>query len=178
MCDNETEHLLSVDQLRVLSDPVRLRILEELCRSERSVQGLKESLAPDLPSNLYYHVDRLLEAGLIKLERSKQRRGATEKYYRAVASRFSAGVRLGVGEHLSEAVRASFSGVMSRLAKELQSERQPRPIVTQLTIRTSRAESEKLRTELEQWIARAAAADGKGSKEVITLQVWLDDSDA
>ena len=175
VCNTASEHSLTREQLRVLNEPVRVRILEELCQEPMSVQDLREVLEGDLPSNLYYHVDKLLDAGLIRLEHTEQRRGATEKYYRAIASRFSAGAILGPGVELSEAVRSSFESVMSRLGRALDKDQPDEPIVTQMRIRTTAAKARKLRERLKAWIADAAAADGKGDTELITLQVLFDD---
>jgi DNA-binding transcriptional ArsR family regulator len=78
---------LDREQLRLLSDPLRQRIVKLLAQKEMSTTELSETL-PDAPSNLYYHVDRLRDAGLITLIRSEPRRGTIEKYYAAVAKCF------------------------------------------------------------------------------------------
>lgn len=46
------------------------------------------------PTRLYHHVAALERVGLIRLARTRQRRGAFEKYYLAVARTFSADSRL------------------------------------------------------------------------------------
>ena len=40
------------------------------------------------PTKLYHHVDTLEAAGLIKLVKTKRKRGTVEKYFEAVAERF------------------------------------------------------------------------------------------
>lgn len=79
--------LTDLDQLKVVADPLRQRILVALCERERTTAQLAEAIDA-APSNLYYHVNRLRDAGLIELVRTQPKRGAVEKYYRAVAQRY------------------------------------------------------------------------------------------
>ena len=78
--------------MKVLADPLRIRILELFCeeRTTKQVAGILEQP----PTRLYHHVSALERVGLIRLARTQQRRGALEKYYLAVARTFSADSRL------------------------------------------------------------------------------------
>ena len=78
--------------MKVLADPLRIRILELLCE-ERTTKQVAEILRQP-PTRLYHHVAALERVGLIRLARTRQRRGALEKYYLAVAKTFSADSRL------------------------------------------------------------------------------------
>jgi DNA-binding transcriptional ArsR family regulator len=84
--------LTDLDQMKVLADPLRIRILELLCE-ERTTKQVAEILRQP-PTRLYHHVAALERVGLIRLARTRQRRGALEKYYLAVARTFSADSRL------------------------------------------------------------------------------------
>jgi len=88
----EIHRLTGLDQMKVLADPLRIRILELLCE-ERTAKQVAEILGQP-PTRLYHHVAALERVGLIRLARTRQRRGATEKYYLAVARTFSADSRL------------------------------------------------------------------------------------
>ncbi len=74
--------------MKILADPLRIRILELFCeeRTTKQVAGILEQP----PTRLYHHVSALERVGLIRLTRTQQRRGALEKYYLAVAKTFSA----------------------------------------------------------------------------------------
>ena len=71
------------EQLKALGHPLRLRVLEILGESEEELTNreLAVQLGVD-PGHLHFHVRMLLNAGLIELGQSGQRR---EKPYRAVA---------------------------------------------------------------------------------------------
>jgi DNA-binding transcriptional ArsR family regulator len=76
------------ETIRVIADPVRLRLLELLRQQPRTVTELAELL--DVPrTRLYYHVRLLEEHGLITVDDTRIVSGITEKRYRVTAYRFS-----------------------------------------------------------------------------------------
>ena len=81
--------MTSLEQLRVVSDPLRVSILEELCLEPRTTKQVAELLG-EKPTRLYHHVDALAEAGLIRLVNTRQVRGTVEKYFQAVGRAFRA----------------------------------------------------------------------------------------
>jgi len=85
--------LTDVRQVKVLADPLRIRILEELCSEERTTKQVAERLG-EKPTKLYHHVEALERVGLIRLTRTRQNRGTTEKYYLSVARQFKADSRI------------------------------------------------------------------------------------
>jgi DNA-binding transcriptional ArsR family regulator len=82
----ETYTLENLDQIKVLADPLRIRILEAFC-AERTTKQVAELLG-EKPTKLYHHVDALEKVGLIALSRTRPNRGTVEKYYLAVARTF------------------------------------------------------------------------------------------
>jgi DNA-binding transcriptional ArsR family regulator len=78
--------LKTLDQVKVLADPLRVRILESLCE-ERTTKQVADFLG-ERPTKLYHHVDALEKAGVIRLTRTRQNRGTLEKYYLAIARAF------------------------------------------------------------------------------------------
>src|SRR5881628_3650762 len=74
------EVLVSPAQIRILSDPTRLRILTMLFEREMSISGLAKSLGLT-PATVHHHVNLLLRAGLIRLTRGEVRGNLVEKYY-------------------------------------------------------------------------------------------------
>lgn len=68
--------------VKALAHPLRVNILRVLQGRVASPSEIAVELSAPL-GNVSYHVRVLERAGLLKLERTRQRRGATEHYYRA-----------------------------------------------------------------------------------------------
>ena len=85
--------MTSLEQVRVLADPLRLRLLEALCSEARTTKQVA-LLLDEKPTRLYHHVEALAKAGLIRLCDTRQVRGTVEKYYLAVAKTFRADPKL------------------------------------------------------------------------------------
>ena len=81
--------LTDLDQIKILADPLRVRILEELALDERTTKQVAERLG-EKPTKLYHHVEAMERVGLIRMTRTRQNRGTLEKYYLAVARRYEA----------------------------------------------------------------------------------------
>src|SRR5262245_38659638 len=109
----------NLEQMKVLADPRRIRILELLCE-ERTTKQVAEILG-EPPTRLYHHVAALARVGLIRLSRTRQSRGAVEKYYVAVAKSFSADPRLFSSRRAPqarEATRTLATQFLDRTAEE------------------------------------------------------------
>lgn len=76
-------------QWKAFSHPLRLRILERLADDALTNEELAAALG-EQSGKLYFHTKRLLDAGLIVLDRTRQKGPITEKLYRAAARRFLA----------------------------------------------------------------------------------------
>lgn len=72
---------VTVDQLKVLSEPSRLRMLTLLMEHEMSISGIAKALELS-PATVHHHVNQLLAAKLIEPTRSEVRGNLVEKYYR------------------------------------------------------------------------------------------------
>lgn len=152
--------VLTREQLRVLANPLRQRILNRLCRRETSTAELRRDLG-DAPSNLYHHVHKLVDAGLIELVRSEPRRGAVERFYRAVAPGFTVPPELlvvgaeGAQPEIVATVRGMLEEALAALAGSLRrglSGAEPpaeAPIVNACELRTGRARIDELRRRFE-----------------------------
>lgn len=71
----------TLELMKVLSDPRRNQILH-LAESPVTVKDLAEEIE-EKPSRLYYHVNKLLEVGLLEVVDTKLHGNLTEKYYQA-----------------------------------------------------------------------------------------------
>ena len=75
------------DAARALADPKRRHYLLPFIREELSLSEAARRLGVK-PNSLLYHVDKLLELGLLGVARVEPRRGRASKLYRASAERF------------------------------------------------------------------------------------------
>ncbi len=90
----DSYQISDLEQVKALAHPLRMRILETLVASDpMTTKQVAEALG-EKPTRLYHHVDKLEKVGLIRLTYTRQNRGATEKYYEAIARSFRAGAEL------------------------------------------------------------------------------------
>lgn len=78
--------LATLEQLRAVSDPLRVAIFRLLREREQTVKELCDELG-ESSTRLYYHVGELERVGLVRLVRTETKSGTVHKYYRSV-SRF------------------------------------------------------------------------------------------
>jgi DNA-binding transcriptional ArsR family regulator len=84
----KTVHMLgTLKQLKAVTDPLRLRILDAFVHQSATTKQVATLLGEN-PTKLYHHVQILEEAGLIRLVKKRENRGIVERYYRAVAEGF------------------------------------------------------------------------------------------
>ena len=69
-------------QVRALSHPLRLRLMELFAAKPHTTMQAAEALGQP-PTRLYHHVAALEGAGLVRLRETRAKRGTTEKYYEA-----------------------------------------------------------------------------------------------
>ncbi len=112
----ETYELHSLEQMRTIADPLRLRIIEQLTRQAMTVTQLAE-LFGEVPSRLHYHVRELERVGLLKLVETREKGGILEKYYRAVAKTINAPGTLLRGVPPDEAI-ATFHEIIQPFIQE------------------------------------------------------------
>lgn len=113
-----------LDTLRVLADPVRMRILEAMVRrlEEWTVKELARALGASA-TKLYYHVNLLEEHGLVATASTRIVSGIVEKRYRVTARSFRIDRRLlspGTGEPGQEALHAILSNTFEATRAEIE----------------------------------------------------------
>jgi predicted ArsR family transcriptional regulator len=84
-----THKIRDLEQIRLLSDPLKLRLLQAFAESARTTKAAAVELGESV-TKLYRHVDALHDAGLIEVVEENQKRGTIERTFRAVAQRFEA----------------------------------------------------------------------------------------
>jgi len=85
----DTYSLQTIEQLRIVADPLRIRIFEMLAQRPMTATQVGEELQIAAPK-AHYHVRELERIGLARLVETRERGGILEKYYRAVARNLTA----------------------------------------------------------------------------------------
>lgn len=79
-------NVTDLEQLRVLSDPLRMRVLNNLSQEPLTVKQVADRL--EMPATkLYYHVNELERIGVVKVVETRVKSGIIEKYYRLTADK-------------------------------------------------------------------------------------------
>jgi DNA-binding transcriptional ArsR family regulator len=171
---SETYRLADLEQLKVLADPLRIRILELLCE-ERTTKQVAGILGQP-PTRLYHHVAALERVGLIRLARTRQRRGALEKYFVAVARSFSADPRLfssGKTSQAREATQGIVVQILENTAADLRAlldsgecgeTLREEAVLSYLEVRASPEKLNAIRASLVKLLKGCAGVEGKAER--------------
>lgn len=172
--EKATHRLTTLEQMKVLADPRRIRILELLCE-ERTTKQVAEILG-EPPTRLYHHVAALERVGLVRLARTRPSRGAVEKYYVAVARTFAADPGLFTSRRAPQATEATgdlAARFLETTAADLrvaleegegQASLQEEGILSYLEVRGSPRQIAAIRAKLAKLIEGLGAGTGKPSR--------------
>jgi AraC-like DNA-binding protein len=80
-------HRMTPTELRLLTDPLRECLVNSLVAEAKPVARIAAELGC-APTRLYRHIQLLLEAGILVIEREVRVRGVVEHHYRSVAETF------------------------------------------------------------------------------------------
>lgn len=78
---------ITIEQSKLLASALRLKIINSISETPRTAKQVADLLGKT-PGNIYYHMQRLYEGGLLELVETRIAGGVVEKYYRALATRF------------------------------------------------------------------------------------------
>ena len=163
-----TRRLAGMEQVRALSHPLRLRLLELFAECPRTTKQAAEVLG-EAPTRLYHHVAALERAGLVRLRETRQNRGTTEKYFEASAQRFLAGTEtaslLGKDAPTQAAVGfVLFDQAREELVHALGADPPPGVLMAVRGIlRLSKSQAKRLQKELLALLKRASEVAGESS---------------
>ncbi len=88
MSDNpEFVHRISREGFKLLEDPTRRRIVFMLQEKERSVKEIAENLGMT-PQNIYHHMNKLQDAGIVVLNYERRSGHIIESYYSVPSDTF------------------------------------------------------------------------------------------
>ncbi|MFC7370115.1 ArsR/SmtB family transcription factor [Fictibacillus iocasae] len=81
-------HLEELEQLRVISDPLRLKVIWEIVDEAKTGKMIADLLEAPAPK-IHYHLKELERVGLVTIERTEEKNGIVQKFYRPIARIFS-----------------------------------------------------------------------------------------
>jgi DNA-binding transcriptional ArsR family regulator len=111
----EVYHLETIEQMRAVADELRQRLVEALGQQPMTITQLGK-LLNESPAKVLYHVRELERVGLVVLVETREKSGALEKYYRAVAKNF--GISGGLLQRVSpDEMMAIFGGWLQRISR-------------------------------------------------------------
>ena len=152
-----THKISDLDQVRLLSDPLKLRLLQTFAEAPRTTKQAAAELGESV-TKLYRHVDALHDAGLLEVIDEKQKRGTIERTFRAVAQRFEADYSLfsdAPGDEgmaaAREMLRVTETEVLNVLANARDDDEET-AIVMRVRGRATPEKVAELRTALGEWL--------------------------
>ena len=125
----------SLDQLRALAHPLRLRMLELFAEGPRTTKQVAQLLG-EPPTKLYHHANTLERVGLLRLSKTRQNRGVIEKWYEAASGTISGG-QPSRSRTMQQAIRGLATVALEQTRREVELAlprcRGGRPLVMRIT---------------------------------------------
>lgn len=151
-----------LEQLKLLSDPLKLGLVQAFAEEERTVAEAAEMLGEPL-TKLYRHVDALLDAGLVEVTGERKKRGTVERRFRAVARRYEVedGL-LGATDPgpEDESIRALLRGAENEIMAALHGPKEPlAPSVARFRAKASPDRLRELQERMFSWLEEIGEED-------------------
>jgi predicted ArsR family transcriptional regulator len=166
----EIYKIKDLEQVRLLSDPLKLRLLQAFAESAKTTKQAAAELGESV-TKLYRHVDALHDSGLLVVVAERQKRGTIERTFRAVAQRFEADQSLFSGDTGGEAtaaalevLRATEAEILDVLAN-VSDEEDERPILMRIRGKASPAKIAELQATLNAWLDSIPKDDSSPTDE-------------
>lgn len=171
----------TLEQARILADPLRVRLLREFVAEPRTTKQVAERLKEKAPK-LYRHVQALLDAGLLKRMGERKKRGTIERYLQAVAARFEVDRSLfdapaaqrakGAVSDLEQLIRTLFAQTQDELLKSCMpgANVATPPTVARMFVRGSKAQVAGIQRRI---MALLAASESRSRKRPAQEEVEL-----
>lgn len=160
----DTHKIRDLEQIRLLSDPLKLRLLQAFAESAKTTKQAAAELGESV-TKLYRHVDALHDSGLLEVVEEKQKRGTIERTFRAVAQRFEADHSLfseAAGDEGIDAVREMLRLSETEILDVLTNARaddEEQAILMRVKGRATPEKIAELRATLQQWLESVQNCD-------------------
>lgn len=171
----EVFKIKDLEQVRLLSDPLKLQILQAFAEGAKTTKQVAGELGESI-TKLYRHVDALQSAGLLVVASEQQKRGTIERTFRAVAERFEADHALFADDDDGEGadaardiLRAAEDEILRAIATVDPTDEQE-AIMLRLRCKASPERIAELRRALKAWIESTQEEDtGDDQQEFAAL---------
>jgi|SRR5579875_2358379 len=169
----------SLDQLRALAHPLRLRMLELFAEEPRTTKQVAQLLG-EPPTKLYHHANTLERVGLLRLSTTRQNRGVIEKWYEAASGTIS-GRQPSRSPPMQQAIRGLATVALEQARREVElalpRRRGGRPLVMRITTIGTERQIAQIRKRLLQVLEELRdqnsqekrSADGDAKRWTLTI---------
>lgn len=160
----DTYKIRDLEQVRLLSDPLKLQLLQAFAESAKTTKEVAAELGESV-TKLYRHVDALHDSGLLTVVEEKQKRGTIERTFRAVAERFEADHTLfsdEAGEEGTNAAREMLRVVEAEILNVVThagDEEDDEPVIFRVRGKASSEQISELRAVLQDWLDKVQDCD-------------------
>lgn len=112
----ETKELSTIEEIRIYSDPYRMKILSHFQRMDHpaTIKEIADDMG-EIPAKVYYHAKKLESIGLLQLVSTKEINGINAKYYEP----FKGAVRIKRDDGADEAAKKIFISETQKLLSDL-----------------------------------------------------------
>ncbi|MED5019868.1 helix-turn-helix domain-containing protein [Paenibacillus chibensis] len=112
----ETKELSTIEEIRIYSDPYRMKILSHFQRMDHpvTIKEIADEMG-EVPAKVYYHAKKLESIGLLKLISTKEINGINAKYYES----FKGAVQIKRDDAADEAAKKIFISETQKLLSDL-----------------------------------------------------------
>ena len=168
----EVYKIQDLEQVRLLSDPLKLRLIQAFAEAAKTTKQVSAELNESI-TKLYRHVDALHDAGLLEVVEEKQKRGTVERTFRAIAQRFEADHSLFNDEagHEGQAaaremLRVGQEEILNVLASASEDEsEEDKAIVLRIRGKASPEKIAELRETLQTWLESIPNVDDESCRD-------------
>ncbi len=117
--------ITTAEQLKAISDPLRISILESISREALTVKQIAKRLGQPT-TKLYYHMAELEKAGFVTQVDTRVKSGIIEKYYRITAENITIDKNLlktsgGAGDVMPDLMAVVFDSTIKEISRSIAS---------------------------------------------------------
>ncbi|MFY0761871.1 helix-turn-helix domain-containing protein [Metabacillus dongyingensis] len=104
---NKSFKVESLEQLKALSDPMRIKILWKMVEKAKTGKMIADELQIAAPK-IHYHLKELEKIGLVIIERTEEKNGIVQKFYRPIAKEIHVSKTFISSSEMDDSIMESF----------------------------------------------------------------------